>query len=296
MTMRNSTVDVRPAFGALGGEIRGVDLAQPMEERTYREIRNALNDYGVIFIKDQGHITPAQQLAFGKRFGEIWISKSMGRVPGHPEVIELRKDPEDTHDHGGDWHTDQQYTEVPPLGSILLAREIPSSGGGDTMFANMHRAYETLSEGLKKTLLGLRAVHTVSKRVARVGINEKQLRHTGMDEAKEPVKPTEGDFIRQASHPVVTRHPETGRKVLYISPTYTTRFEGWTVEESAPLLKYLFEHSSRPDNICRFHWSVGDIAFWDNRSTWHFAVQDYNGYRRVMHRVSVVGSAPVGAS
>src|SRR3954469_25719368 len=112
MTIRNSSVDIRPAFGALGAEIHGVDLAQPLDDRAYRDIRNALNERGVIFFRDQGHITPAHQLAFAKRFGDIWVSRNQTRLPGHPEVVELRKEPEETHDHGGNWHTDQSFTEV----------------------------------------------------------------------------------------------------------------------------------------------------------------------------------------
>ena len=280
--MRNSTLDVRPAFGPLGAVIHGVDLSKPVEEREYRDIRSALNEHCLLFFKHQT-ITPAQHLAFGKLFGEIWVSPALGKVPGHPQVVEIRREPEDTHDHGGNWHSDQTYTELPLFGSILLAHELPASGGGDTMFANLCRAYDTLSDGLKKTLLGLRAVHTLGKRIAAVGIREPD---QGMSEA---------DKKREATHPVVVRHPESGRNVLYVNPTYTVRFEGWTEEESKPLLDVLFRHASRPENTCRFHWEPGDIAFWDNRSCWHFAVQDYAGERRVMHRVSIQGSIPIQA-
>jgi taurine dioxygenase len=282
--LRNSILDIRPVSGALGAEIHGIDLERPLEERACAEIRNALNEYGVIFFRDQ-NISPAAHLAFGKRFGDIWASRNMGKVAGHPQVVELRREPDDTHEHGGNWHTDQVYTEVPLLGSILLAREVPASGG-DTMFANMCAAYETLSPGLKKTLGGLRAVHSVGKRIKAVGIAAPRADAQALNADEQ---------ARSAVHPVVTRHPETGRKVLYVNPTYTERFEGWTIEESAPLLDYLYRHGSRPENVCRFHWQAGSIAFWDNRSTWHFAVQDYGGLRRVMHRVSIAGTAPVAA-
>ncbi len=274
--MRNSSIDIRPASGAVGAVIGGVDLSKPLEDGTYSEIRDTLNQYGVIFFRDQ-NITPDQHLALGERFGEVIANKVLGKVPDHPMIVEVRKEPDQTHNHGGAWHTDEGFAAVPPLGSILVARILPP-GGGDTMFANMYRAYDTLSDGLKETLDGLRAVHHISKRLRKEGSAEKGHR----------VTPESTD--KMGVHPVVVRHPETGRKVLWITPMYTTNFEGWTVAESEPLLDYLDQHATRPENICRFQWEEGSIAFWDNRGTWHFAVQDYDGSRRLMHRVSIKGS------
>lgn len=291
--MLNSTIDVRPYAGALGAVIDGVDLSQPLPDRTYREIRNALNEHGVIFFYDQD-ITPDQHLAFGRRFGDIYASKTTGKVPGHPQVIELRKEPNDRHNHGGEWHTDQVYTDVPLGGSILLARELPPAGG-DTMFANMAKAYDSLSPGLKKTLEGLRAVHSVKKRIDVVGVPVQKVKNAAGEAMEIDHKLPPADLERQAIHPAVIRHPETGRKILYVNPTYTVRFEGWTVKESEPLLEYLYKHGSRAENTCRFHWRVGAIAFWDNWTCWHYAVQDYDGYRRLMHRVSVYGQTPIPA-
>lgn len=274
--MRNTSLDIRPASGAVGAIVRGVDLSKPLEDSTYRELRSTLNEYGVIFFRDQT-ITPDQHLALGRRFGEVIANKVLGKVPDHPLIVEVRKEPDQTHNHGGAWHTDEGFAEAPPLGSILVARILPPAGG-DTMFANMYRAYDTLSDGLKKTLEGLRAVHRISKRLRKEGEAEKAHRVVAESDDKWGI------------HPVVARHPETGRKVLWITPMYTTNFEGWTEKESESLLDYLYRHATQPENVYRFQWEEGSIAFWDNRGTIHYAVQDYDGSRRLMHRVSIKGA------
>jgi taurine dioxygenase len=215
-------------------------------------------------------------VALGRRFGEVIANPILLKAPEHPMVVEVRKEPEQRHNHGGAWHSDEAYALEPPLGSILVARILPDAGG-DTMFANMYRAYDSLSDGLKKTLEGLRAVHSISKRLNKEGEAEKAHRAKAEDTSK------------RGTHPVVVRHPESGRKVLWVTPMYTTHFEGWTPEESAPLLNYLFQHATRPENIYRFDWELGSIVFWDNRSTLHYAIQDYDGERRLMHRVSIKG-------
>jgi taurine dioxygenase len=175
------------------------------------------------------------------------------------------------------------------LGSVLLAQELPDTGG-DTMFANMCAAYDGLSEGLKKTLAGLRAVHAKSK-----ALDPSKLAPERKVTGDELARLTADNVARQATHPATPRHPETGRRILFVNPTYTLRFEGWTEAESEPLLKYLFQHASRPENTCRFHWQVGSIAFWDNRTSWHYALNDYHGSRRLMYRVSVQGPGFVDA-
>lgn len=273
--MRNRKIDIRPA-GSVGAMVSGVDLSQPLEEQTYQDIRASLNEYGVLFFRDQS-ITPDQHVALGRRFGEVIANPVLVTAPENPMVVEVRKEPEQRHNHGGAWHSDEAYAPFPPLGSILVARILPD-GGGDTMFANMYRAYDSLSDGLKKILEGLRAVHSISKRLSKEGAAEKAHRAVAEDPTKTGV------------HPVVVRHPESGRKVLWITPMYTTHFEGWTAEESAPLLDYLYQQATRPENIYRFDWELGSIAFWDNRSTLHYAIQDYDGSRRLMHRVSIKGA------
>jgi taurine dioxygenase len=273
--MRNSGIDVKPA-GSVGAIIGGVDLSKPLDEPTYQAIRASLNQFGVLFFRDQD-ITPEQHVALGRRFGEVIVNPVLGTVPGHPLIVEVRKEPEQRHNHGGAWHSDEAFAKVPPLGSILVARVLPD-GGGDTMFANLYKAYESLSDGLKKTLEELRAVHSIGKRLSKEGTAEKAHRAKAEDPTKTGV------------HPVVVRHPESGRKVLWLTPMYSTHFEGWTAEESASLIDYLCAHATRPENIYRFDWELGSVAFWDNRSTLHYAVQDYDGSRRLMHRVSIKGN------
>jgi taurine dioxygenase len=286
--VKNTTIDVRQVSWAVGAEILNVDLADPLQERTYQEIRNALNEHGVIFFRDQ-KLTPAQHLAFTERFGEVeFDDTSSCRTPdGFPMIAEVRKEPEATRNIGGNWHTDHSFDALPPLGAVLLARELPEYGG-DTMFASMYAAYDALSDGLKKTLGGLRAVHAKTR--AYDGLPPE--RQVSADEKAQVKK----EFAaREAVHPVTPRHPESGRRLLFVNPTYTVRFEGWTEKESQPLLDYLFRHAARPEFTYRFQWREGSIAFWDNRSVWHYALNDYHGSRRLMHRICVKGSG-FGAS
>lgn len=276
--MRNSRFDVRPTSGALGAEILGIDLAKPLSQAETDEIREALNDHGVIFFRDQT-LTPDEHLAFAGRFAPVNINRFITAVPGHPEIAEVRKEPAQTANIGGGWHTDHSYDQVPALGSILLAREVPPRGG-DTMFASMALAYEALSDGLKQTLDGLQAVHS-SRHVfgAKAAYSRDTAGRIGNAELA----------TQDAIHPVVIRHPETRRKTLYVNPGFTLRFEGWTDKESKPLLEYLYAHAARPEFQTRFVWREGSIAFWDNRATWHFAINDYQGERRLMHRITLDG-------
>jgi taurine dioxygenase len=275
--MRNARLDVRPSNGALGAEIHGVDLAEPLAPETVLELKHALGEHGVIFFRDQ-ELTPAQHIAFARQFGEININRFFKAVAGHAEIAEVRKEPEQTRNIGGNWHTDHSYDQIPALGSILLAREVPARGG-DTVFACMARAYETLSPGLRKTLDGLKAVHSSRHVFGPTGT----ARQHG-DRLANPEQETQ-----DAVHPVVIRHPLSGRRVLYVNPGFTTHFEGWSEAESRPLLDVLYAHARRPDFQTRFHWRQGSIAFWDNRATWHYAVNDYQGERRLMHRITLEG-------
>jgi len=287
--VKNTTIDVRPTSASTGAVIRGVDLSQPLSDQTYREIRHALNERGVIFFRDQ-NITPAQHYAFAQRFGEYDIDPTggLGSPEGFPMICEVRKEPEETRNIGGNWHTDHAFDKCPPLGSILLARELPDYGG-DTMFASMYAAYDALSDGLKKTLDGLRAVHAKTR--AYDGLPpERQV------SAGEKAQIQKQFARREAVHPVTPVHPESGRKLLFVNPTYTTRFEGWTEKESEPLLKFLFQHAARPEFTYRFQWELGSIAFWDNRSVWHYALNDYHGERRLMHRIALKGTGFEGSA
>jgi taurine dioxygenase len=287
--VKNSTIDVKPASMHTGALIEGVDLRQPLEEQTYREIRTALNNHGVIFFRNQD-LTPAQQLAFTQRFGEIDVDPTggLGHPDGFPMICEVKKEPEETRNIGGNWHSDHAFDKEPPLGSVLLARELPDYGG-DTMFASMYAAYDALSDGLKKTLQGMRAVHGKTK--AYVGLGKER-----DVSAAERADVNSKFATREAVHPVVPVHPESGKRLLFVNPTYTVRFEGWTEKESEPLLKYLFQHAARPEFTYRFQWGIGSIAFWDNRSVWHYALNDYHGERRLMHRIGVKGTGFAGSA
>ena len=273
-------IRVEPISRKVGAEIAGVDLRAPLPDDVFAEIRRAFGEYGVVFFRDQ-HLLPEQHLAFAERFAPIDINRFFAAVPGYPMIAEVRKEPDQQRNIGGGWHTDHSYDEVPALGSMLYAREVPTTGG-DTLFAGMYAAYDALSDGLKATLEGLRACHS-SRHVfgpeaqARRGDLAGRIGHPEL-------------ATQDAVHPVIIRHPETGRPALYINPGFTLRFDGWTEEESRPLLDYLYQHATQPEFTCRFHWREGSLALWDNRSTWHFALNDYHGERRLLHRITIQGA------
>ena len=275
--MHSNSIEVRPVSGAVGAEIVGVNLGEPLGDHALRTIKRNLADHGVIFFRDQS-LTPAQHINFARRFGPININRFFAKADGYPEIALVAKEPYQTKNIGGGWHTDHSYDQIPALGSILYALEVPPSGG-DTLFASMYAAYDALSDGLKHTLAGLRAVHS-SRHVFGVKREGMEGRIGNPDLA-----------VQDAVHPVVITHPDSGRKALYVNPGFTLRFEGWTDEESRSLLDTLYQHAAKPEFTCRFAWRNGSLAFWDNRSTWHYAVNDYQGERRLMHRITVDGCA-----
>ena len=278
--MRYDYIRVTPLATSVGAEISGIDLATPPGEPGLAEIRQALGEYGVVFFRDQ-QLTPEQHLAFARSFGAIDVNRFFAAVPGYPMIAEVRKEPEQQRNIGGGWHTDHSYDEAPALGSMLYAREVPQTGG-DTLFASMYAAYDALSDGLKATLESLRACHS-SRHVFGAGAMARRGDLNGRIGNPELA-------TQDAVHPVVIRHPETGRKALYVNPGFTLRFEGWTDNESRPLLDYLYRHAVKPEFTCRFRWREGSLALWDNRSTWHFALNDYQGERRLLHRITIQGT------
>lgn len=274
------TLEIRPIAGALGAEIHGVDLSRSLSADIVAELRRALLDHLVIFFRDQ-ELSPAQFLAFARSFGTPIEYPFVRGLPEFPDIIEVKKLEHEVVNFGGIWHSDTTYLETPPMGSMLLAREVPPVGG-DTMFANMYRAYETLSPGMREMLAGLRAINSSAKA---------DVTRTREDR----VKSSPGGEARKsyaATHPVVRTHPETGRKALYVNTAHTVRFDGMTEAESAPLLDFLFAHQVKPEFTCRFRWEVGSIAFWDNRAAQHNPINDYHGHRRVMHRITLAGDRP----
>ena len=272
---------VQPIAGALGAEISGVDLARPLTDEAILAVRRAWLDHLVLFFRDQD-LSPAQFLEFGRRFGEVIEYPFVKGLPDYPEIIPVLKLEHERVNFGGVWHSDTAYLDVPPMASMLLAREIPPYGG-DTLFANMYQAYETLSEGLKGMLDGLVAINSSAKADAS---------RTREDRMKDSAREVKKDYV--AAHPVVRRHPETGRRALYVNVAHTVRFDGMTEEESAPLLAYLFRHQTRPEFTCRFRWRPGSLAFWDNRCAQHNAINDYAGHRRLLHRITLAGDTPKG--
>ncbi len=277
-----ATIDVKPC-GGVGAEVLGVDLSGELTNSEFATMRDAFSQYGVIFFRDQD-LTPEQHIAFAQRWGDINVNRFFKPVDGHPQIAEVLKEPDQTANIGGGWHTDHSYDIEPAMGSILLAREVPDKGG-DTMFANMYTAYEALSDGLKETLNGLKAVHS-----SRHIFGEESLVYNEDSDIGNRIGNSKA-AQQDAVHPVIVTHPISGRKALYVNMAFTLRFDGWTAEESKPLLDYLYVHASKPEFTTTFKWQKGSIAFWDNRSTWHYAVNDYHGHRRLMHRITIEGCA-----
>jgi taurine dioxygenase len=273
------TIKVLPLAGAIGAEITGVDLATDLVDDTLAEIRRAWLEHLVVFFRDQV-LGPPEFLAFARRIGEPVEYPFVKGIDGFPEIIAVTKLPHETVNFGGIWHSDTVYLERPPMATMLVAREVPPYGG-DTMFANMYAAYDALSPGMRALLDDVRAVN--SSALADVSkTREDRIRDSGQG--------VEQDYL--AEHPVVRTHPETGRRALYVNAAHTLRFADMTEEESRPLLRYLFEHSVRPEFTCRFQWRVGSVALWDNRCAMHNPVNDYHGHTRTMHRITLGGDTP----
>jgi taurine dioxygenase len=275
-----ATLDIRPVAGALGAEIHGVDLALALDDGVVAALRRALLDHLVIFFRDQ-ELPPERFLAFARRFGEPMEYPLVRGIEGYPDIIRVAKLEHETVNFGGIWHSDTTYLEMPPMGTLLVAREVPPFGG-DTLFANMYLAYETLSDGMKRLLEGLKGVSSSVKADASK-TREDRIKSDATSQSRQ-------EFL--AVHPVLRTHPETGRKALYVNIAHTVRFDGLTEAESAPILGYLFQHQTRPEFTCRFAWRKGSLAFWDNRAIQHNPVNDYHGYRRVMHRITLKGDRP----
>lgn len=281
--MKSNSIEVRPVSGALGAEVCGVDLGDALSDEQVDTLRRAFLDHQVIFFRGQS-LDPDSHKEVGRHFGDLNIHGYYESLPGHPEILPVLKEPEATGNIGGVWHSDVTYLPAPALGSILYALEVPPAGG-DTMFASQYLAWETLSDGMKDMLEGLRAIHSsdiFTNKARRDAVNA--TRTTKLNEVDETI---------ESSHPVVRTHPETGRKCLFVNGAFTRRIDGWTAEESRPLLDFLYRQASRPEFTCRFRWEEGSIAFWDNRCTQHYALNDYQGHRRSMHRVTLEGDRPV---
>ncbi|TWT10824.1 TauD/TfdA family dioxygenase [Reyranella sp. CPCC 100927] len=271
-------LDVRPIAGALGAELHGIDLSQDLDDDMIAEVRQAWLDHLVVFFRDQT-LTPAQQVAFARRLGEPMEYPQLKGLPDQPLITPVMKLEHERTNFGGVWHSDTTYLERPPMASMLYAKEIPPQGG-DTEFANQYLAYETLSAGMRHVLDGLTGISSSLKADASK-TREDRLKAAG-EELKTLI----------AEHPIVRTHPETGRKALFLNTGHTTQFKGWTEKESQPLLDFLFQHQVRPEFTCRFRWQPGSLALWDNRCAMHNPINDYHGYRRILHRITLAGDRP----
>jgi alpha-ketoglutarate-dependent taurine dioxygenase len=272
-------IEVRPIAGALGAEIGRLDISRSLPAAVIAEIRQAWLDHLVIFIWGQ-KLSPQAQLDFARQFGEPMEYPQLKGLPECPLITPVVKLEHERVNFGGVWHSDTTYLERPPMASMLYAVDTPPHGG-DTVFANQYLAYESLSDRLKQSLAGLVGINSSTKaEVTRS--REDRLRAAGVE-----TKPLTGE------HPVVRTHPETGRKALYVNAGHTTQLKGFTAEESAPLLDFLFRHQVKAEFTCRYRWEPGSLAFWDNRCVQHYPVNDYRGFRRIMHRVTLAGDTPV---
>lgn len=272
-----TSMQMRALSEHVGVEASGVDL-NALDETGFASMRDAVAQHGIVLVRDQS-LTPEQHIAFARRWGQIDINKYFPANGGHPEIAEVRKSETQQTNIGGGWHTDHSYDQVPAMGSILLARETPVSGG-DTLFASLGAAFDSLSNGLQATLRTMRAVHSADHIYSADGLYSKTDQGADLKGHSERT---------HAVHPVIIRHPRTGREILYVNPAFTLHFEGWSREESLPLLTYLYQVAMQDRFHCRVQWAPGSLAIWDNRSTWHYAMNDYQGQRRLMHRITISG-------
>ena len=272
--MTYASIQVEKLTPHAGAEIRGVDLSRPLDERTFKEIHAALIDNGVIFFRDQ-HLTPDQQKAFGRLFGELHMHPAAPReLPEHPEILVIHADEKSKHVAGENWHSDVSCDLEPPMGSILYMHELPPVGG-DTLFASMYAAYDALSEPMKRMLEPLTAMHEGEHVYrGRYGVDDR------------------GKVFPKAEHPVIRTHPVSGRKALYVNGGFTTRIKQLPRPESDAVLQFLYRHVETPEFHCRFRWQVNSVAFWDNRCMQHHAMWDYYPQRRHGHRVTIKGDTP----
>ena len=279
------TFSVNPLCGAGGAEISGVDASKPLSAETVSELRRALADYCVIYLRDQD-LTPDQQKAFARHFGPLAQTPFIQPLEGHPEMMRIVREPDEAKklNFGGRWHSDMTFSPEPVLGTCLYSRESPAVGG-DTMWSNQMLAYDALSPGMQRMLEKMNVMHSAKRSYGPQGTYAD-------DDLKSMRIKTSDEGTREQAHPCIRTHPENGRRILFINWVYSIRFEDMTEEESAPLMEYLNRHSQRPEFQIRFRWTKGSLALWDNRSTQHLAVNDYGGYRRVMDRVTIAGDKP----
>ncbi len=286
--MPTQKLEIKRVAGALGAEVFGVDLSGKLDDATVAEIRRAWLEHLVLFFPNQKLDDGALEQFTGS-VGPFGIEPFVDAIATeHPHVLAVIKEADETRkaNFGGNWHSDWSFQERPPAGTLLHARELPPYGG-DTMWTNQYLAYETLSSGLRELLDGLWAMHSARRPYGRQGI------YADKSQARSMKIRTGEEAEAEIAHPVVRVHGESGRRALYVNPVYTIRFKDMTAAESAPLLSYLYAQATRAEFICRYRWSVGTLAMWDNRCTQHYAINDYDGFRRELHRTTLAGEKPL---
>ena len=264
---------------ALGAVVAGLQPSRVTDAELV-ELQQAYADAEVLFFTDL-QMEPQEHIDFARRFAQINVNRFFTPVEGFAEIAEVRKEPHQTSNIGGGWHTDHSYDAIPAMGSMAYARTLPSSGG-DTLFASMTQAFAALSPGLQESLLSLKAVHSSRHAFGAAAPVPEDLRGRFGNEDK---------ALQDAVHPVVVKHPLSGKPALYVNPAFTLHFDGWTAQESAPLLQFLYQHAAKPEFTYRYRWQPNSMAFWDNRATWHYALNDYPGQRRLLHRITLEGVA-----
>ena len=271
-------MEIIPQSSAIGAEIRGINLSKKLSDELFEQINQAFLDYQIIFFRDQ-NLSNQQYMDFAECFGPVKEYLFADGIDGFPFITEIVKTETETESFGSFWHSDSTYVENPPKATILYARQVPPKGG-DTLFSDMYAAFRDLSKGMQAVLEPLRAINSAS------------VFPRGEDIYKEVKSRNSDKSNQQAVHPVIRTHDETGKKSLYVNSTHTLRFEGMTREESLPILNHLYDQVVRPEYTFRLRWEQNTLAIWDNRCTQHYALNDYDGFRRVMHRIIVAGDRP----
>jgi taurine dioxygenase len=285
MATTGSSITIERIAGALGAEITGIDVTSELDDERVALLRAAVVEHKVVFLRGQTYATE-HLVRLTHQFGGHGDTPFLESMPDHPGVVRVVKERDEGGlNFGGAWHSDWSFQREPPAFTLLWSIDVPPHGG-DTLWSNTELAYETLSPGLQATLDGLDVVHSAGWAYAADGV----LARTASGRTMQIN--TSDEALAEQVHPAVATHPESGRRALFVNPTYSVRFDGWTVAESAPLLSYLYTHATREAFTCRFRWTPDTLAIWDNRSTQHNALNDYRGYRRELHRTTVAGSAP----
>ena len=270
---------ITPFSANCGVTVENFQLAS-MTADELANLRQAFVQHGLLFFRDQ-ELSPGEHLRFARRFGSIVVNKFFNTTQEHPEIAEVRKEKTQQTNIGGGWHADHSYDDEPAMGSILVARVLPETGG-NTHFANLYAAYEALPCSMKERLTSMRAIHS----------NKHLYGESGLYRLTDLADQLGGmDRVGDATHPVVITHPDSGRKALYVNPGHTVQFEDWGFDESRELLEELYAHVTQPEFTCSFNWLPGSVTFWDNRCSWHIADNDYQGQMRLMHRITLGGTA-----